>query len=236
MILVDMEWGIKVEETNGEMDKMLLESFSNQNELASNTKANIFIINDVSSSVPASKYADTLTNFLMNIFINFEINPKYINIAFSPSPGDSNLWVYLPTFNMYNDTTLLRNNINSSYYPIEGQQSHGQKQLGSIIQFALNPEFLKTGYDGSYKPHIIFYLTTTSSPDSDTIKQAQKVINNGKFKIITIAYQPTDNVESLEKMSSCFFKATNENNLLSLSIALSRKITTASSTGTEYQC
>ncbi|CEF71643.1 Hypothetical protein SRAE_X000096600 [Strongyloides ratti] len=124
----------------------------------------------------------------MNIFNNFQVNPKYVN------------------------------------------------QLSNIIKMAVNPEFLKTGYNDTYKPHIIIYLTTTSLPDSDVIYQSKIVKKSDKFRIITIAYQPTNNIIALENMSNCFFKALTENDLSALSSAIVSQIITASSTDIEYQC
>uniref|UniRef100_A0A0N5BZB5 EGF-like domain-containing protein n=1 Tax=Strongyloides papillosus TaxID=174720 RepID=A0A0N5BZB5_STREA len=144
-------------------------------------KANIYLITDVSASVPAKKYANTLTNFLMELFNKFKIDPKYVNIAFSSSPGDNDTWYTLPVFNAFYGSEALRTSINSSYYPLDGVQSPGQKQLGDVIGMAFNPNFLNTGYDPSFKPHWIIYVTTTSSPDSNTIATAQKVRDKGLF-------------------------------------------------------
>uniref|UniRef100_A0A0N5BZB6 C-type lectin domain-containing protein n=1 Tax=Strongyloides papillosus TaxID=174720 RepID=A0A0N5BZB6_STREA len=199
-------------------------------------KADIYLITDVSASVPASTYANTLTNFLMQLFNNFNINPSYVNVAFSPSPGDDNVWFTIPVFNAFYGSTSLQNSINSSYYPIDGAQSPGQKQLSEIIELALNPNFINTGYNPSYKPHWLIYVTTTSSPDSNTIAAAQKVRDKGVFKIVTIAYQPTGNIEALLNMSDCFYPAYQPQDLLGLATALAAKIDYDNSIGQDGPC
>uniref|UniRef100_A0A0N5CIA1 EGF-like domain-containing protein n=1 Tax=Strongyloides papillosus TaxID=174720 RepID=A0A0N5CIA1_STREA len=199
-------------------------------------KANIYLITDVSASVPAKKYANTLTNFLMELFNKFKIDPKYVNIAFSSSPGDNDTWYTLPVFNAFYGSEALRTSINSSYYPLDGVQSPGQKQLGDVIGMAFNPNFLNTGYDPSFKPHWIIYVTTTSSPDSNTIATAQKVRDKGLFKIVTIAYQPVDNIHALSSMSDCFYPVLEEGELSGLATVLAAKINLDSSKGQDGPC
>uniref|UniRef100_A0A0N4ZQS6 EGF-like domain-containing protein n=1 Tax=Parastrongyloides trichosuri TaxID=131310 RepID=A0A0N4ZQS6_PARTI len=200
------------------------------------TKANIYLITDNSLSVPAGTYGTVLTTFLMNFFKNFNINLEYVNVAFSPSPGDQNMWLTLPTFNTYNGYTSLQSSINTSYYPIEGFQSAGQSQLSEIIKMAINPNFIASGYSDSYKPHILLYLTTTSSPDSNALSQSSEVRQSGKFKIISIAYQASNNIDSLQSMSDCIYKAESVDDLNALASALATRVNSASQNGIEYQC
>uniref|UniRef100_A0A0N5BQT3 VWFA domain-containing protein n=1 Tax=Strongyloides papillosus TaxID=174720 RepID=A0A0N5BQT3_STREA len=202
----------------------------------STAKANIYLITDVSASVPASMYADTLTNFLMEIFNNFKIDPEYVNVAFSPSPGDDDIWFILPVFNAFFSSETLRKSIYSSYYPIMGEQSPGQKQLSQVIGRALDSSFLTTGYNPSYKPHWLIYVTTTSSPDSYAIKAAQKVRESGVFKIVTIAYNPANNIQALLMMSDCFYPISHQEQLSAIATALAAKINFASSKGQDGPC
>uniref|UniRef100_A0A0N5BQT6 VWFA domain-containing protein n=1 Tax=Strongyloides papillosus TaxID=174720 RepID=A0A0N5BQT6_STREA len=202
----------------------------------STAKADIYLITDVSASVPAKIYASTLTDFLMEFFNNFKIDPKYVNVAFSPSPGDDNIWYTIPVFNAFYGSTSLQSSINSSYYPLDGVQSPGQKQLSEIIGMAVNPYFLNTGYSPSYKPHWLIYVTKTSSPDSNTIAAAQKVRKSGKFKVVIIAYQPTGNIESLLRMSDCFYPAYQPRDLSGLATVLAAKIIFDNSIGQDGPC
>uniref|UniRef100_A0A0N5CB13 EGF-like domain-containing protein n=1 Tax=Strongyloides papillosus TaxID=174720 RepID=A0A0N5CB13_STREA len=199
-------------------------------------KANIYLITDVSASVSAEKYANTLTNFLMQIFNKFKIDPNYVNVAFSPSPGDDDIWFTLPVFNAFFSSETLRNSINSSYYPIMGKQSSGQKQLSEVIGMALDSRFLATGYNPSYKPHWLIYVTTTSSPDSDAIKAAQKVRESRTFKVVTIAYQPVNNVQPLSMMSDCFYPILQQEQLSAIATALVAKINFDSSKNQDGPC
>uniref|UniRef100_A0A0K0FDW8 VWFA domain-containing protein n=1 Tax=Strongyloides venezuelensis TaxID=75913 RepID=A0A0K0FDW8_STRVS len=219
-----------------QMDKKFLKPVERQSYLSSNIKANIYVIADGSINVLSNIYADIFTNFLMGFFNNFEINPSYVNVAFTMSPGDNNMWLYLPSFNSFYGNTSLRDYIHSSYYPLDGSQSFGQGQLKDMLKMALNNQFLKTGYNDSYKPHIIFYLTTTSSPDYDAIYQSNIIRNSNKFKIISIGYQTKNNVYALQSMSDCFYRADTEDDLSALSSALASLVTYASNSGIELQC
>uniref|UniRef100_A0A0K0ERA7 EGF-like domain-containing protein n=1 Tax=Strongyloides stercoralis TaxID=6248 RepID=A0A0K0ERA7_STRER len=204
--------------------------------LVFNTKSDIYLINDVSSNVPADKYAYTLTNFLIQFFSNFKISPNYVNVAFSAVPGDGNVYFSNPTFNTYFGIITLNSSINNSYYPIDPPQTPGQSYLYEALQMADNSNFLNTGYNPNYKPHIIIYLTTKSSPDNNAINESQNVKRNGKFKIIAIAYQPSNNTDALKRMSDCFYEAENEENLSNLSSKLANQVKIASDNGNEYQC
>uniref|UniRef100_A0A0N5BQT5 VWFA domain-containing protein n=1 Tax=Strongyloides papillosus TaxID=174720 RepID=A0A0N5BQT5_STREA len=202
----------------------------------STTKADIYLITDVSANVPAKIYASTLTDFLMEFFNNFKIDPKYVNVAFSPSPGDNDTWLTPPVFNEFYGSEVLRNSINSSYYPIMGEQSPGQKQLADVIGMAVNPIFLNTGYNPPYKPHWLIYVTTTSSSDFDAIAAAQKVRKSGKFKVVIIAYHPTGNIEALLRMSDCFYPAYQPRDLSGLATVLAAKIIFDNSIGQDGPC
>uniref|UniRef100_A0A0K0EZT1 EGF-like domain-containing protein n=1 Tax=Strongyloides venezuelensis TaxID=75913 RepID=A0A0K0EZT1_STRVS len=199
-------------------------------------KANIYLITDVSSSVPAGKYANTLTNFLMEIFDKFKIDSDYVNVAFAASPGDENIAYIFPVFNIFYSSETLRTSINASYYPLEEVQSAGQKQLSELIGMALNPNFLNTGYNPSHKPHWLIYVTTTSSPDGNAIAAAHKVSESGLFKVVTITYQPTDNIKALSNMSDCFYPILIPDELSGVAKLISTKINNDSSQGQDGPC
>uniref|UniRef100_A0A0N5BQT4 VWFA domain-containing protein n=1 Tax=Strongyloides papillosus TaxID=174720 RepID=A0A0N5BQT4_STREA len=203
---------------------------------ASTAKADIYLIRDVSESVLNKVYASTLTDFLMEFFNNFKIDPKYVNVAFSPSPGDDNIWFTLPVSNEFYGNTSLQISINSSYYSLDGVQSPGQKQLSEIIGMATNLRFLNTGYNPSYKPHWLIYVTTISSPNSDAIAAAQKVRKSGKFKVVTIAYQPVYNIQALLNMSDCFYSAYEPRHLSRIAKGLATIISYDSSKGQDGPC
>ncbi|CEF59295.1 Epidermal growth factor-like domain and C-type lectin domain and von Willebrand factor, type A domain and MD domain and C-type lectin-like domain and C-type lectin fold domain-containing protein [Strongyloides ratti] len=199
--------------------------------------ANVYLIIDTSSAVPSSSYAVIFSNFIASIFVQYNINPKYINIALSGSPGDNNIWLTNPTFNTYTSLGMLKNIINSTYYPIDGPQSSGQSQLSQILGQATNNNFLSTGYTSGSIPHLIFYITTSSTPNSDAINVGQTIINSKTFQIISIAYgNNLGNVNSLSSMSNCVYNPMIMNDLNTLAGTISNKISNAYNNNGIYVC
>uniref|UniRef100_A0A0N5A151 EGF-like domain-containing protein n=1 Tax=Parastrongyloides trichosuri TaxID=131310 RepID=A0A0N5A151_PARTI len=199
--------------------------------------ANIYLVLDTSSAVPASSYSTIFSNFVAQILAQYNVSPQYINVALSGSPGDSNLWLTNPTFNTFTSLSMLKNSINGSYYPIDGPQSSGQSQLSSVIGQATNVNFLATGYNAGNIPHLIIYLTTTSTPDNNAISTGQTIINGKQFQIISIAYGSSlSNTNALQSMSSCVYTASSVNDLNNLASTLTSKLSSSYSNNGIYAC
>lgn len=198
---------------------------------------NVYLILDTSTAVPGSSYSTIFSNFLASVFVQYNISPKYINVALSASPGDGNLWLTNPTFNTYTSLFTLKNIINSTYYPIDGPQTPGQNQLSQVLGQATNGNFLNTGYSSGPIPHLIIYLTTSSTPNSDAINIGQTIKTSQAFQIISIAFGSNlGNINGLTSMSSCTYNPSTISDLNNLAIKLSNKINDAYRNGGVYVC
>uniref|UniRef100_A0A0K0F3T1 EGF-like domain-containing protein n=1 Tax=Strongyloides venezuelensis TaxID=75913 RepID=A0A0K0F3T1_STRVS len=198
---------------------------------------NVYLILDTSSAVPSSSYSTIFSNFIASIFVQYTISPSFINVALSGSPGDGNLWLTNPTFNTFTSLSMLKNVINGTYYPVDGPQTSGQSQLSVVLNQATNSNFLNTGYKSGIIPHLIIYLTTSSTPNTDAINVGQTIIKSNTFQIISIAYGSNlGNINSLTSMSSCVYNPLSVNDLNALATTLSGKIGNAASKNGVYSC
>uniref|UniRef100_A0A0N5BCG1 EGF-like domain-containing protein n=1 Tax=Strongyloides papillosus TaxID=174720 RepID=A0A0N5BCG1_STREA len=198
---------------------------------------NVYLILDTSSAVPSSSYSTIFSNFIASIFVQYTISPSFINVALSGSPGDGNLWLTNPTFNTFTSLGMLKSVANGTYYPVDGPQTSGQSQLSVVLNQATNSNFLNTGYKSGIIPHLIIYLTTSSTPNTDAINVGQTIIKSNTFQIISIAYGSNlGNINSLTSMSSCVYNPLSVNDLNTLATTLSGKIGNAASRNGVYAC
>uniref|UniRef100_A0A0N4ZKW5 EGF-like domain-containing protein n=1 Tax=Parastrongyloides trichosuri TaxID=131310 RepID=A0A0N4ZKW5_PARTI len=198
------------------------------------TKADIYLLLDTSLNVPANLYANFFTENLRAFFNNFIIDQNYVNVAFAPVPGDDNLLLLYPSFNTFTNVNTLMSTINSSFFPFDDSQSSGQQNLAYLTEMAISSSFLNTGYSSSSKPHILLYVTTKSSPDNNAIMAAYHVKNGGKFKIISIVYQPGDNLNALNTFSNCVYTAVEPAEFLEVLQGFAQHISIYSRSGSEF--
>uniref|UniRef100_A0A0K0EZT4 EGF-like domain-containing protein n=1 Tax=Strongyloides venezuelensis TaxID=75913 RepID=A0A0K0EZT4_STRVS len=202
-----------------------------------NDKANLFFIIDTSSALPASQDASVIANFISTALAKFSINPSNVNVALSASPGDSNLLLTLPTFNTFTSLKMLSTSINNIFYPVDGPQSSGQSGLSTIISEGTNPNFLSTGYSSTELPHLLFYITTSSTPNQAAVTAAANVRTSKYFQVITISYGgQQSNYNTLKSMSDCTYTPADFNGLNNLANTLSNNIHAANSNGGIYAC
>uniref|UniRef100_A0A0N4ZQS5 EGF-like domain-containing protein n=1 Tax=Parastrongyloides trichosuri TaxID=131310 RepID=A0A0N4ZQS5_PARTI len=202
-----------------------------------NDQADVYLILDTSLALPSNTYATVISNLVASTFVKFTVKPNYLNVALSASPGDSNLWLSLPTFNTFTSLDMLHVAVNNSFYPIDGPQSSGQSSLSSIINEATNPNFLSTGYSSSQIPHLLIYLTTSSTPDQAAVTAAASVRASKYFQIITISYGGIQsNYNTLKSISDCTYTPSNFNDLNTLSNTISTNIHNAYNNGGIYIC
>ncbi|CEF61948.1 Epidermal growth factor-like domain and C-type lectin domain and von Willebrand factor, type A domain and MD domain and C-type lectin-like domain and C-type lectin fold domain-containing protein [Strongyloides ratti] len=202
-----------------------------------NDKANIFFIIDTSTALPSSSFDSVISTFVASTLIKFSINPNYINVALSGSPGNNNIWLTLPTFNTFTSITMLDTTIINLFHPVDGPQSAGQNGLAAIINEGTNQNFLSTGYSNSQIPHLIFYITTSSTPNQDAVTAAANVRTSKYFQFISISYGgQQSNYNTLKSMSDCTYTPTNFGDLNNLANTISSNIHSAYNNGGIYMC
>uniref|UniRef100_A0A913ICU0 C-type lectin domain-containing protein n=1 Tax=Strongyloides stercoralis TaxID=6248 RepID=A0A913ICU0_STRER len=200
-------------------------------------KANIFFIIDTSTALPSSSFATVISTFVASTLIRFSINPNYINIALSASPGDNNIWMALPTFNTFTSLNMLDTTINNLFYPVDGPQSSGQSGLASVIDEGMNQNFLSTGYSNSQIPHLMFYITTSSTPNQDAVTAAANLRTSKYFQFISITYGgQQSNYNTLKSMSDCIYTPSSFGDLNNLAITISNNIHYAYTGNGMYMC
>uniref|UniRef100_A0A8R1DV95 Uncharacterized protein n=1 Tax=Caenorhabditis japonica TaxID=281687 RepID=A0A8R1DV95_CAEJA len=190
----------------------------------------------IDGSKSAESSFDSFTKFVQTLMVSFSVGQDKARVGMIVVAADNaDQSPAADQLTSISSQTVLNKEL--SYLKQYADFGHSGQVLNTALQIATSDDYINSGYRQDISNHLLIYLTTTTSFDTDPTQAAQRIISSKQYGIITIGYgndADSNKLQAISGGSSCSFAASDFAGLNNAISPIRQLISNANSNGGVY--